>query len=121
MTLAAQAAVAVNNVRRYEAERRRADEIESVLEVGRAVLSTLDIDALLPLVARRARRLTGAETVGVAVRDGDELVFRYAHGIDALGMEGSRGAARHGGARRRAARARSARPRCRCARSRWAA
>ncbi|HMN98300.1 MAG TPA: GAF domain-containing sensor histidine kinase [Miltoncostaeaceae bacterium] len=91
MTLAAQAAVAVDNVRRYEAERRRADEIESVLEVGRAVLSTLDIDALLPLVARRARRLTGAETVGVAVRDGDELVFRYAHGIDALGMEGSSG------------------------------
>jgi signal transduction histidine kinase len=91
MTLAAQAAVAVDNVRRYEAERRRADEIESVLEVGRAVLSTLDIDALLPLVARRARRLTGAETVGVALRDGDELVFRYAHGIDALGMEGSRG------------------------------
>jgi signal transduction histidine kinase len=91
MTLAAQAAVAVDNVRRYEAERLRADEIESVLEVGRAVLSTLDIDALLPLVARRARRLTGAETVGVAVRDGDELVFRYAHGIDALGMEGSRG------------------------------
>ncbi|HTI32809.1 MAG TPA: GAF domain-containing sensor histidine kinase [Miltoncostaea sp.] len=91
LTLAAQAAVAVDNVRRYEAERRRADEIESVLEVGRAVLSTLDIDALLPLVARRARRLTGAETVGVAVRDGDELVFRYAHGIDALGMEASRG------------------------------
>ena len=91
LTLAAQAAVAVDNVRRYEAERRRADEIESVLEVGRAILSTLDLDALLPLVARRARHLTGAETVGVAVRDGDELVFRYAHGIDALGMEGSRG------------------------------
>ena len=90
LTLAAQAAVAVDNVRRYEAERRRADEIESVLEVARAVLSTLDIDALLPLVARRARRLTGAETIGVAVRDGDELVFRYAHGIDALGLEGSR-------------------------------
>jgi signal transduction histidine kinase len=91
LMLAAQAAVAVDNVRRFEAERRRADEIESVLEVGRAVLSTLDIDALLPLVARRARRLTGAETVGVAVRDGDELVFRYVHGIDALGMEGSTG------------------------------
>jgi signal transduction histidine kinase len=91
LMLAAQAAVAVDNVRRYEAERRRADEIESVLEVGRAVLSTLDIDALLPLVARRARRLTGAETVGVAVRDGDELVFRHVHGIDALGMEGSTG------------------------------
>ena len=91
MTLAAQAAVAVDNVRRYENERRRADEIESVTEVARAVLTTLDVDALLPLVARRARHLTGAETVGVAVRDGDELIFRYAHGVDALGLEGSRG------------------------------
>jgi signal transduction histidine kinase len=93
MTLAAQAAVAVDNVRRYESERRRADEIESVLEIGRAVLGTLDLDSLLPLVARRARRLTGAETVGVAVRDGHEVVFRYAHGVDALGLEGSRGPA----------------------------
>jgi signal transduction histidine kinase len=91
MTLAAQAAVAVDNVRRYENERRRADEIESVTEVARAVLTTLDVDALLPLVARRARHLTGAGTVGVAVRVGDELVFRYAHGVDALGLEGSRG------------------------------
>ena len=91
MTLAAQAAVAVDNVRRYENERRRADEIESVTEVARAVLTTLDLDALLPLVARRARHLTGAGTVGVAVRDGDELVFRYAHGVNALGLEGSRG------------------------------
>jgi signal transduction histidine kinase len=32
----------------------------------------------------------GAETVGVAVRDGDQLVFRYAHGVDALGLEGTR-------------------------------
>ena len=104
LTLAAQAAVAVDNVRRFESERRRADEIESVTEVARAVLGTLDLDALLPLVARRARRLTDAETIGVAVRDGDDLVFRYAHGIDALGLEGSRWPARHGAARRGAAR-----------------
>jgi two-component system, NarL family, sensor histidine kinase DevS len=92
LTLASQAAVAVENVRRLEAERRRADELESVQEVARAVLTTLDLDSLLPLVARRARRLTGAETVGVAVRDagGDELVFRYAHGVQALVLEGTR-------------------------------
>jgi signal transduction histidine kinase len=89
-TLAAQAAVAVDNVRRLEAARRRADELESVQEVARAVLGTLDLDALLPLVARRARRLTGAETVGVAVAADDELVFRHAHGIDALALEGVR-------------------------------
>jgi signal transduction histidine kinase len=90
LTLASQAAVAVDNVRRLELERRRADELESVQEVARAVLTTLDVDSLLPLVARRARRLTGAETVGVAVSGGDDLVFRYAHGVDALTLEGTR-------------------------------
>lgn len=89
-TFASQAAVAVDNVRRYEAERRRADELESVQEVARVALATLDLDALLPLVARRARRLVGADTIGVALLDGPEFVFRYAHGIDALGLEGSR-------------------------------
>jgi signal transduction histidine kinase len=89
LTLAAQAAVAVDNVRRLEAERRRADELASVQEVARAVLGTLDLDALLPLVARRARRLTRADTVGVAVREGDGLVFRDAHGVDALSLEGT--------------------------------
>jgi signal transduction histidine kinase len=90
LTLAAQAAVAVDNVRRLEAERRRADELESVQEVARAVLGTLDLDALLPLVARRARRLTRAETVGVAVAgDGGDLVFSYGHGVDALELEGT--------------------------------
>ena len=101
LTLAAQAAVAVDNVRRYEASAGARTRSRASLEVARAVLSTLDLDALLPLVARRARRLTGAETIGVAVRDGDDLVFRYAHGIDALGLEGSRGPAEWRGWRER--------------------
>jgi signal transduction histidine kinase len=91
LTLAAQAAVAVDNVRRLEAERRRADELESVQEVARAVLGTLDLDALIPLVARRARRLTHAGTVGVALAgEGGDLVFTYGHGVDALELEGTR-------------------------------
>ncbi len=90
LTFASQAAVAVDNVRRYEAERRRADELESVQEIARAALATLDLDALLPLVARRARRLIGADTIGVAVADGAGLMFRHAHGVDALGLEGRR-------------------------------
>jgi signal transduction histidine kinase len=89
LTLAAQAAVAVDGMRRLEGERRRADELESVQEVARAVLGTLDLDALLPLVARRARRLTHADTVGVAVSAAGEMVFRYAHGVDALALEGA--------------------------------
>lgn len=91
--LASQAAVAVDNVRRWERERLRVDELESVGDVARAALGELEIDALLPLVARRARRLTRADTVGVAVVEGGTLVFRHAHGVDALGLEGDIGPA----------------------------
>jgi signal transduction histidine kinase len=89
-TLAAQAAIAVDNARRYEAERRRAAELESVQEVARAVLGTLDLEQLLPLIARRARTLTGADTVGVALREDDALTFRFAHGTGALALESLR-------------------------------
>lgn len=86
-TLAAQAAVAVDNARRYESERLRVGELRSVQEVARAILSTLDLEELLPLIARRARRLTGADTVGIALGDGPTMRFRIAHGVDALAME----------------------------------
>jgi signal transduction histidine kinase len=87
LTLAAQAAVAIDNVRRYEAEVRRINEMESVQEVARAILSTLDLDELLPLIVRRARRLTGADTVGVALDGPEGMTFRFAHGVDALALE----------------------------------
>lgn len=92
-TLAAQAALAIDNARRYESERLRAEELETALEVGRAMLSVLDLDELLPLIARRGRRLAGADTVAVGIRDGDEIEFRYGHGATALALEGLRVAA----------------------------
>ncbi len=87
LTLAAQAAVAIDNARRYEEEVRRLNEMESVQEVARAILSTLDLDELLPLIVRRARRLTGADTIGVALGGSDGMDFRFAHGVDALALE----------------------------------
>ena len=93
LTLAAQAAVAIDNARRYEDVRQRAAELESLHEVARAVLTTLDLDQLLPLVARRARHLTGADTIAVALREGDHTVIRYAHGVDSLTLEDHRGPA----------------------------
>jgi len=86
-TLAAQAAVAIETARRYEQERRRVAELEGLHELAQALLATLEIGQLLPLLARQARRLTGAETVGVALREGDRLVFRFAHGRGALALE----------------------------------
>ncbi|MFN8111000.1 MAG: GAF domain-containing sensor histidine kinase [Thermoleophilia bacterium] len=82
-TLAAQAAVAVDNARRYEAERLRVGELRSVQEVAHAIMSTLDLDALLPLIVRRARQLTGADSVGIALFDAHVMHFRFADGRDA--------------------------------------
>lgn len=88
--LASQAAVAIDNARRYESERLRAEELETALEVGRAMLSVLDVDKLLSFIARRARRLASADTVAVGVREGEELVLRYADGVSRGDLEGLR-------------------------------
>ena len=90
LTLAAQAAVAIDGARRIEQERLRAAELESVQELAQAILATLDLEHLLPLVALRARNLTGAATVAVALREGDELAVSFAHGLGALIAESVR-------------------------------
>ena len=90
LTLAAQAAVAIDGARRIERERLRAAELESVQELAQAILATLDLEHLLPLVALRARNLTGAATVAVALREGDELAVSFAHGLGALIAESVR-------------------------------
>lgn len=87
LTLAAQAGVAIANARRYENEKRRLHEMTSVQEVARAILATLDLDELLPLIVRRARHLTAADTVGLALGGAEGLRFRFAHGVDALALE----------------------------------
>ncbi|MEW6583396.1 MAG: GAF domain-containing sensor histidine kinase [Actinomycetota bacterium] len=90
LTLAAQAAIAVDNARRLEAELRRVAELESVQEVAAAMLRTLDLDTLLPLVARRARRLSGADLVAVGLLERGDLVIHFADGEGASAVEGMR-------------------------------
>jgi signal transduction histidine kinase len=88
LTLAAQAAAAVDKVRRFEREQRRVAELESVQEVAAATLRTLDLDSLVPLLARRARQLTDADLVAVGLVDSGNVTIRFAHGEGALDLEG---------------------------------
>jgi signal transduction histidine kinase len=69
--LAAQAAVAVENARLYEAQVRWQRQLESLNELGGELASEFDLDALLGIVARRLRSLVGARIVGVALLAGD--------------------------------------------------
>jgi two-component system, NarL family, sensor histidine kinase DevS len=79
--LAAQAAVAVENARLYEAATRWSRQLQSLNEVGNALATETELDALLDLVARRLRELLDARLVVVLVpSDLDELRFIAAAG-----------------------------------------
>ena len=71
--LATQAAVAIENARLYESATRWLRQLESLNEVGNALLSEIELPRLLALIARRLRELAGARLVliGLPQPDGD--------------------------------------------------
>jgi signal transduction histidine kinase len=74
--LAAQAAVAIENARLYEATTHWSRQLESLNEIGNALATETDLGRLLDLVARRLRELLDARLVTVMLPTGpDELRF----------------------------------------------
>ncbi|MEO5791224.1 MAG: GAF domain-containing protein [Gaiellaceae bacterium] len=71
--LGAQAAVAIENARLYEAARRWSHQLESMNEIGTALVGELELDRLLELVAERLRELLDARLVVVVLPDGDAI------------------------------------------------
>ncbi len=98
--LAAQAAVAIENARLYEAATAWSKQLESLNEVGNALATETDLDRLLDLVARRLQELLGARLVTVVLpAGGDRLRFAAAAGEQAeelLGQTISRAASKSG-------------------------
>jgi signal transduction histidine kinase len=78
--LAAQAAVAVENARLYESATAWSQQLESLNEVGAALVGELELDRLLDLVARRLRELIGARLVAIALPAGGALRIAAADG-----------------------------------------
>ena len=68
--LAAQAAVAVENARLYESTTRWSRQLESLNEIGNALVSEVDLPALLELIAARLRELVHARLVVISLPDG---------------------------------------------------
>nr|HID13624.1 GAF domain-containing protein [Anaerolineae bacterium] len=58
---AAQAAIAIENARLYEEARGHADKLAALYETSQHITSTLELDALLQLIAERSVQLTGAD------------------------------------------------------------
>jgi two-component system sensor histidine kinase DevS len=85
---AAQAAIAIENARLYDEERRRAQEWKSLFELGEQVASSLDLEALLTTVVERARDLLNADNAMLSLISpaGDELVVRASVGLQTEAM-----------------------------------
>ena len=78
--LAAQAAVAVENARLYESATAWSQQLESLNEVGAALVGELELDRLLELVVRRLRELIDARLVAIALPAGATLRIAAADG-----------------------------------------
>ncbi len=92
MTLAAQAAVAVENARLYEDARLRRRRLEAANEVTQAILEGRDTDEVLRLIAVHAREMIGAAlaTVVTPAPAPGLLVVRVAVGERADALQGMR-------------------------------
>ncbi len=75
-----QAAMAIENARLFEAEQRRADQFQVIGEVGRRMTSLLAADELLWQITRLIQETLGYYLVGIALIEGDELIFKAGAG-----------------------------------------
>jgi signal transduction histidine kinase len=78
--LAAQAAVAVENARLYQSATQWSRQLESLNEIGNALVGELDLARLLHLVSTRLRELIGARLVAIALPAGNEVRIEAAAG-----------------------------------------
>jgi signal transduction histidine kinase len=86
--LAAQAGVAIENARLYESATAWSRQLESLNEIGEALVSELELTPLLGLVVRRLRELIDARVVAIALPVGDEMRIEAADGEVAFEFSG---------------------------------
>jgi PAS domain S-box-containing protein len=84
-TLANQTAVAVQNAWLFSLEQRKAEESMALLDIARAVSSTLELKPLLEIVARRTAAASGVNRCSILLADEDTgrlipLMSQYGHG-----------------------------------------
>ena len=88
--LAAQAAVAIENARLYEASRHWSRQLESLNEVSELLVAETDVSKLFRLAADRLRELVAARAVLIELPsvDGQSLVVEAASGENADALLG---------------------------------
>jgi signal transduction histidine kinase len=72
--LAAQAAVAIENARLFESAKRWSDQLESLIEVGNALATEIELTRMLELVSRRLREILQARFVAILMVTGEGAI-----------------------------------------------
>ncbi len=86
-TIAANVGVAVQNARLYDETRRRAEEMATLAEVGREMSATLQLAAVLELIASRARSLLDGDTSALYLPRDDGEVLEGAFAVGEIAEE----------------------------------
>jgi len=68
-TFAEQAAIAIHNARLFEESQRRARETQALLEAGRAVRQSLDLEETIRVILHHARAVLGVQSCGIFTLD----------------------------------------------------
>ncbi len=76
MALANQTVVAIENARLYEERVQRAAEMTALYELSRALIATLDLKALLPVIAQQITEILGADRCTIFLFDEQENILR---------------------------------------------
>jgi len=87
--LASQAAVAIENARLFESAKRWSDQLESLIEVGNALSTEVELPRMLELVARRLREILHARFVLILLQGERELRVEAAAGDVEESVRGS--------------------------------
>jgi PAS domain S-box-containing protein len=84
-------AIALGNARLLEDVRRRGDELETLLEIGRNIVERLDLGELLPLVARSVNRVMGTSHCLLLLRSQDDMLVAAQEGLEPEVIESFKG------------------------------
>jgi PAS domain S-box-containing protein len=84
-TLADALAVAIENARLYEEERRRSEELSALLDTAQALASSLELREVLEIIAQQVKALTQADgsRIYLLEPDGETLTPLVALGVEA--------------------------------------
>jgi len=79
---AAAVAIAIENARLFDSERRYSDTIETLAEISREFAGILNLNELLERIAHRLKRLIDYRTFGILLVDNDAGIVRMQYAVN---------------------------------------